>query len=247
MTADAPSGARSRLQELLHRRKYELLLAALVQHLFIAVVLPDLDVYTRFIWPMNMAVLGLFSVGIFAGRGSAQRTVKNLVSVVVALLPMVPSLVKPPPTFMVVLSVCYVVFFLVIFVEVLRFLLRPSYIDVDLVSAAICGYLLLLETGIFVMQALYYVVPDALHGVNAQSFTTIYLDIVYFCSIVLTSIGFGDITPAHHMTKLATAMLGIMGQMYSVVLVGILVGKYTAAREERARAPSAPAAFPSGE
>jgi hypothetical protein len=33
----------------------------------------------------------------------------------------------------------------------------------------------------------------------------------------------------HHITKLATSMLGITGQMYSVVLVSILVSKYTSA------------------
>ena len=55
---------------LLQRRKYEFLLAALVQHLFVAAVLPDLGFYTRVIWPINMVVLGVFSVGIFADRKS---------------------------------------------------------------------------------------------------------------------------------------------------------------------------------
>jgi Ion channel len=217
------------MKTLLHRRKYELLLAALLLHLFIAVVIPDLDFYTRFVWPLNMALLGLFSVGIFTGRSRAHRALKNLMNLLVTAFPMVPWFVMPTAAVMVVLSVCYVAFFVVILVEVMRHLLRPSYINIDLVSAAICGFYLLLETSIFLMQALFYAVPGGFHGVDTTSFTTVYLDLVYFCSIVITSIGFGDITPAHHITKLATSVVGITGQTYSVVLVGILISKYTAA------------------
>lgn len=229
MTEIPPLGLGARVQALLQQRKYEFLLAALVLHLFIAVVLPDLDFYTRVVWPLNMALLGLFSVGIFVGRSQAHRALKNLMSVVVVAFPVIPRFIRPSPALMVVLSVCYVAFFVVILVEVMRHLLRPRYINIDLVSAAICGFFLLLETSIFLMQALYYAVPGGFRGVDTTSFTTVYLDLVYFCSIVMTSIGFGDITPAHHITKLATSVVGITGQTYSVVLVGILISKYTSA------------------
>lgn len=220
---------------LLVRRRYEFLLAALLQHLFIAVVVPDTAFYARWIWPINMVLLGVFSVGIFEERSGTHRAFKNLMNLVVVLFPTVPWFTTPAPWFMTMLSVCYVVFFLVIVVEVLRYLLRPSYIGIDLVSASICGYFLLLETSIFLMQALYYTVPDSMRGLDTRSFTTIYLDLVYYCSIVLTSIGLGDITPTHHITKLATAVLGVTGQMYSVVLVGILISKYTSASDAERR------------
>jgi hypothetical protein len=226
--APSPAGT-SRWYGFLRRRKYELLVAALLQHLFIAVVLPSLDLYTRVIWPLNMVVLGLFSVGIFAGGSALSRSLKHVTSVVVVLFPLFPAFLAPTAGLMVALSLSYVAFFLVILVEVMRYLLRPSYINIDLVSAAICGFLLLLEIGIFLMQGLTYALPNAFHGLDRTSFTTVYLDLVYFCCIVITSIGFGDITPTHHITKLATSMLGITGQMYSVVLVSILVGKYTSA------------------
>jgi Ion channel len=224
-----PLGLASRVRALLQRRKYECLLAALLLHLFIAAVLPDLDFYTRFIWPLNMVLLGLFSVGIFADRSQAHRTFKNLMNGLVVAFPVIPWFVSPSPAILIALSVCYVVFFVVILVEVMRHLLRPSYINIDLVSASICGFFLLLETSIFLMQALHYAVPGGFRGIDTTSFTTVYLDLVYFCSIVITSIGFGDITPSHHITKLATAVVGITGQTYSVVLVGILISKYTSA------------------
>jgi hypothetical protein len=237
-----------RVRSLLERRKYEFLLAALLQHLFAPVFLADLDLYTRFSWPVNMVLLGLFSLGIFAGRSRARRAFKNAMSLVVVAFPVLWGLVTPGPAVMVALSLSYVAFFVVILVEVMRHLLRPSYIDVDLVSAAVCGLLLLLETSIFTMEALYYAVPGAaFHGIDVTSPTTVYLDLVYFCSIVITSIGFGDITPAHHITKLATSAVGLTGQMYSVVLVGILISKYTSATAERRRSPDRPDGDPAPE
>jgi hypothetical protein len=226
---NVPLGLVARVRTLLQRRKYVFLLAALVLHLFIAVVLPDLDFYSRFVWPLNMVLLGLFSVGIFAGRSQAHRALKNLMNLLVVAFPVIPWFVRPSPAVMVALSVCYIAFFVVILIEVMRHLLRPSYINIDLVSAAICGFFLLLETSIVLMQALYYAIPGGFHGIDATSFTTVYLDLLYFCSIVITSIGFGDITPSHHITKLATSVVGITGQTYSVVLVGILISKYTSA------------------
>lgn len=53
------------------------------------------------------------------------------------------------------------------------------------------------------------------------------MDLVYFSSITLTSIGFGDITPSSYHTKLITAFFGIAGQFYVVVLVGILISKFS--------------------
>lgn len=49
--------------EFIHKRKYEILLLALVQHLFISIVLRDMQVYEEIIWPVNMMILGVASIG----------------------------------------------------------------------------------------------------------------------------------------------------------------------------------------
>ena len=41
----------------LQERKYEILLLALMQHLFIGVFLTDMAFYTHAIWPVNMLFL----------------------------------------------------------------------------------------------------------------------------------------------------------------------------------------------
>nr|WP_290933249.1 hypothetical protein [Haliscomenobacter sp.] len=42
------------ITQFLQQRKYELLLFALVQHLFIGIFLQNLPLYTKVIWPINM-------------------------------------------------------------------------------------------------------------------------------------------------------------------------------------------------
>ena len=51
------------LSDILNKRKYELLLGALVQHLFVGIILNDLEIYIKVIWPINMLILGFASVG----------------------------------------------------------------------------------------------------------------------------------------------------------------------------------------
>ena len=219
----------SRLGTLLDRRKYELLVLALLQHLFIAAVLPDLRFYASVVWPINMVILGVFSVGIFRGRAPLTRVVKHLSSIIVVLFPLVVPVLGATDSVMTMLSVAYGVFFLVITVEVLRFLLRPSYVNVDILLAVIAGYLLLLEMGIFVCQAVFYLVPGSFAELSEASFTATYLDLVYFCTMTITSIGYGDIAPVHHIAKLTVSILGVLGQLYVVLLMGILISKYAGA------------------
>lgn len=212
---------------ILHKRKYEFLLIALLLHLFIAVLLYDLDFYANIIWPANMFILGICSIGIFSGKSTLHLIVKNILFALVVFLPISIIFFKPTELLMQIINITHIAFYSFIFIEILKYLLKPSYINSDIVSASACGYLLLIEIGIFSMQAIYYGTQNPFKGIDTTSFTTIYLDIVYFCSITVTSIGFGDITPANHFAKLATSILGIAGQFYSVVLVGIMISKYT--------------------
>ncbi|MCE7042785.1 potassium channel family protein [Dyadobacter sp. CY312] len=213
--------------DLLRNRKYEILLFALAQHLFIGIFLTDLDFYTRVIWPINMLVLGLGSIFIFTGKHSLRHWFRNIHFIVVLLLPVGIPFFKHDPDYFKILNINYVVFFVFLFLELLRFLLRPGYINTDIISAAVCGYFLLIEISVFLLQTMEYNNSESFKGIDTSSSASIFIDLVYFCSITFTSIGFGDITPSHHSTKLVTSFIGIAGQFYTVVLVGVLLSKFT--------------------
>lgn len=219
------------LPPIFHKRKYEILLFAILLHLFIGIGCSDLAFYADVLWPFNMFLLGVSSFAVFYEKNKTKRFLKNILSVLVVLLPIYLVFVTPNNTILDLISLVHIAFFTIIFIEILQFLLKPSYINADVVTASACGYLLLIEIGIFCMFFLYNFIPNSFKGIDETNFTTVYLDIVYFCSVCITSIGFGDITPNNHYAKLGTSMMGIAGQFYSVVLVGIMISKYVSHSE----------------
>lgn len=217
----------------LQKNKYELLLFALIQHLFIGIFLPDLDFYARVIWPVNMLISGIASAGIFIEKGRQKNVIRGILFIVVVAFPVLLPFFAHNAYYMAALNITYLMFYIFIFWEIMRYLVRPGYINTDIISASACGYFLLIEIGVFLMQFLYYNNPACFKGIDASQTASVYIDFVYFCSITFTSIGFGDITPNAHYTKLITSFMGIAGQFYSVVLVGILISKFTSREKEK--------------
>jgi hypothetical protein len=212
----------------LQKRKYELLLLALVQHLYIGIFVTNMPFYIGVLWPVNMVILGLASIGVFLEKGRLKVLIKNILTAIVIAFPVLLPFFKDEPLFMSLLNISYVLFYLFIFLEVLKFLLRPGYINRDIISAAACGFFLLLETFVFLFQIWVYADTASFKGIDYSSPAHTFIDLVYFCSITLTTIGFGDITPASPDTKLITSLMGVIGQFYIVVLVGIIISKFAA-------------------
>ena len=215
------------IKRFLHKRKYELLLIALIQHLYIGIIVRDMSFYIEILWPINMVFLGLASVGVFIDKGRLKNIVKNILTIIVIAFPVLLPFFKSVPAYMFLLNVSYVIFFSFIFIEVFKFLIKPSYINTDIISAAACGLFLLIETFVFLFQIWVYTDQNSFKGIDYTSPAHTFIDLVYYCSITLTTIGYGDITPNAHHTKLAASLIGIAGQFYSVVLVGILISKFT--------------------
>jgi hypothetical protein len=211
----------------IQRKKYELLLLALIQHLFIGVFLSDLPFYTKVIWPINMLIIGTASMGVFIEKGHWKKLIQKILFLLVLALPFGLTFFSNNIHYFLFLNLAYVIFFIFIFWEVLKFLVKPSYINTDIISASACGYFLLIEISTFLLQFFVYHYSQSFKGIDLSSPALTFMDLVYFSSITLTSIGFGDITPNTHCTKLISAFFGIAGQFYSVVLVGILISKFT--------------------
>ena len=153
--------------------------------------------------------------------------------VIAFLLPVSIPFFGETKDFMVILSVFYCVFFGFIFIEIIRFLVKPSYINIDIISASACGYFLLIEISVFLLQSFYYSDPTVLSNINNSSPAETYMDLVYFSSISITSIGFGDITPTSYVTRLIVSFFGVVSQFYAVVLVGILISKFVSAQNTK--------------
>jgi hypothetical protein len=220
----------------IEKYKYEALLLALIQHLYAGIFLTDMVFYTKVVWPINMLILGIASIGVFIEKGKWKNIVRNILFALVVIFPVLVPFFGTSPFFMLMLTTLFCLFYAFIFIEILRFLTKPSYINRDIITASACGYFLLIEIAVFLMQNFYYSNHNSFKGMGnefsvANSANT-YMDLVYFCTITLTSIGYGDITPNTHHTKLITSFFGVVGQFYSVVLVGILISKFTSSNDK---------------
>lgn len=171
---------KNRVVTFLNKRKYELLLFALIQHLFIGIFLTDLDFYTRVIWPINIVLLGLGSIFMFTGKHSWRHWFRNIHFIIVLMLPLGIPFFRENPYYFTILNINYVIFFVFLFLELLRFLMRPGYINTDIISAAACGYFLLIEISVFLLQTLEYQSHDSFKGINFSSPASIFIDLVYF-------------------------------------------------------------------
>lgn len=218
----------------LRKYKYEVLLFALIQQLFIGILLADMAFYTKVVWPINMLILGIASIGVFIEKGRWKNIVRTILFVLIVAFPLCLPFFGNNPLFMTLLLISMSLFYIFVFYEVLQYLLKPSYINRDIITASACGYFLLIEICVFLMQILIYANPSSFKGMNAtlsiENSANTFMDLVYFSTITITSIGYGDITPNTHTTKLLASLFGVVGQFYSVVLVGILISKFTSSK-----------------
>lgn len=133
-----------------------------------------------------------------------------------------------------------------------RYLLTTKLITMNTIAASLCIFLLI---GMFWAQ-LYAIVatldPNAFKApIGDEGLLTLADpqtgDALYYSYVTLSTLGYGDITPAAPAAKVLAATEAVVGQLFLVVLVARLVGMHislaavraaqeTARRDERSRA-----------
>ncbi len=103
---------------------------------------------------------------------------------------------------------------------VIRLMLRPR-ITIDTLAGALTAYL---QIGIF-FGALYLFValvtePSPFFAQNA---TPVYSDFEYFSFITMTTVGYGDLTPASRIGQTLTTFEAVIGQVFLVTVVALTV------------------------
>lgn len=222
-----------KIKILLQDQRYNILLLALVTHLYSGLFFENLSDFPVYLWICNMFFLGIASMGIFVKKGKYHLSIRGLFFIFLMLVTIAIPSTNKNLYHKTVFYFIYMVFFIVVFWEILKFLMYPSYINSHIISAAVCGYFLLIEISVFLMLNYFNNNTDSFLSIDQSSSIATFTDMVYFCSIALTSIGFGDIVPSNHQTKLFTSLFGIIGHFYIVVLVGILISKFTSAKAKQ--------------
>lgn len=130
--------------------------------------------------------------------------------------------------------------------SILRAIFRHPSVSIDSIFGAVCAYLL-----IGVAWGTAYSVVEAVHPHSfraADEKTAAAIDneelrspiLIYYSFITLTTVGYGDITPASPAARTLTWLEAMTGQFYIAVLVSALVG----IRISQMRPPASPDAPP---
>ncbi|MEE8093840.1 MAG: ion channel [Gammaproteobacteria bacterium] len=103
-------------------------------------------------------------------------------------------------------------------------LFTPGPIDQNRLFGAISIYLLL-----GIIWAMFYVSvlevdPDAFNGADAGPWLESIPEFVYFSFVSLTTLGYGDISPATPITRYLVYVEAIVGQLYIAIMIAGLVG-----------------------
>ena len=112
--------------------------------------------------------------------------------------------------------------------NLLRFVLRAPSVNVEVLCASIAAYLML-----GLMWTMAYWLVDQLTPGGAFSFNTNAgtqsmngFNAFYFSFITLSTVGYGDITPASRIARWLAAMEAMTGMLYVAVLIARLVALY---------------------
>ncbi len=123
----------------------------------------------------------------------------------------------------------FILFFALLSFEVFRQMIEEKKVSRSIVIAAFDCYLLLGLMGSMLFTLI--IAFDAHAFINVEPDSHVFDKMLYFSFITLTSIGYGDISPNSQIAEKFTALFGLVGHFYSVVIVGIIVGKYVSFRE----------------
>jgi voltage-gated potassium channel Kch len=230
------------IRRYLSEHRHSALLASIVIALEVRPLIGDNPTSHAF---FSIAMVGMFVVALYtiqidelAGERRAliaEKRRRSLVGWVLASLAIVERLVSiVTPSFAVyaVGIVCWISFVSFITWSELRAVLRQKEITSETISMSISVYLLLgLSWGlvycfIYLLQPHAFSFPssDTPHSAASSDFlASSGTVLIYFSLITLTTVGYGDITPATLQARYAAATEGVMGVFYLAILVARLV------------------------
>jgi len=105
-----------------------------------------------------------------------------------------------------------------------RQVLFRGHVDGNSIIGAICIYLLLGLTWGLMYLLVEGLSPESFKGVTSGGWRDQLPDLVYFSFVSLTTMGFGDITPAGPVARFLVYTEGVVGQFYIAIVVASLVG-----------------------
>ncbi len=202
--------------------RYGLALLLLVAALVYSIAVPDGE------WRRLLATLLQFAA-LFATLGAAEvnRRVMRLVGVVL-ILTLLAGFVQAgfgndaSPTFV---RFCVLVILVaslpMLAVGLIRQVRSDQKVSLQTMMGVLCAYLLLMSSFAYAYAVIGDLGSEPFFSQGAQWDSL--GDYIYFSLITITTVGFGDLTPATDLGRSLTAAEALIGQIYVVTVVAVIV------------------------
>ena len=108
--------------------------------------------------------------------------------------------------------------------QILRDISTRSTVTADTIRGAICAYLFIGLAWASVYELIVALQPGAMSLGGTPSVRNQEANLVYYSFVVLTTLGFGDITPLSQLARGLTWIEAVAGQLFVATTIGRLVG-----------------------
>jgi voltage-gated potassium channel len=122
-------------------------------------------------------------------------------------------------------------FFIWVTWQATRRVLFTGTIDGNKIVGAICIYLLLGLIWAILYVFIAEIIPGAFNGIAQAPWIENFATAIYFSFVTITTLGYGDISPAMPLARFLVFMEAIIGVFYMAILVASLIGVSLADRD----------------
>ena len=103
-------------------------------------------------------------------------------------------------------------------------LFQSKRVTGDTLAGAVCVYLLIGLIFSIIYTILLEFSPTAIKGLEAANWYDNMPSTTYFSFVTLTTLGYGDMSPATHIAEVIVIMEAVTGMFYIAIIVASLIG-----------------------
>ncbi|MCK6263524.1 potassium channel family protein [Vibrio sp. ZSDE26] len=107
--------------------------------------------------------------------------------------------------------------------DALKQVMLNEYVSKNQIVGSICVYLLVGVSWSIIYLILIELFPSAFNGIEQKPWLDNLFEVIYFSFITLTTVGYGDISPALPIPRFFVFIESILGSFYLAIMVATLV------------------------
>lgn len=106
---------------------------------------------------------------------------------------------------------------------------RQKQVTGEVLRGSICVYVMIGFLWAIIYKIIYIIEPQAFNNIQPERFIQ---QLGYFSFVTLTTVGYGDISPAYPLAMSLANLEAIVGQLFPAIMIARLVGLYQAEQQE---------------